>query len=247
MPVAIPTPQLKALQRSFLNCIWNNRAHCIASSVVFAKRSRGGLGAPDIVKYYYASHLRVIASWFSLHAHNHWTAIERGVLYPVHPCSLIWSPTPSLDPIYRRQSPAPMNVTLSIWRKCLKTFPLISPCSPLVNVLFNPSIPDSLSLGRVFPWMEASFFQLWNLVHPTSHRLHSFDTLREKFGIPTRLFLFYLQTRHFFHSQSSLLTLDKPTPFEYLCAQGPQQLHLISSIHHILMSQHLSLRTPIDI
>lgn len=127
-----------------------------------------------------------------------------------------------------------MNFTLAIWRKCLKNFPLISPCPPLMNILFNPSIPNSLSLGRVFPWINASLFQLRNLVHPISRRLHTFDTLREKFEIPAHLFHFYLQVRHLFHSHSPLLTLDKPITFEYLCAQGPQQLHIISSIHHIL-------------
>lgn len=105
---------------------------------------------------------------------------------------------------------------------------------PLMNVLFNPSIPDSLSLGPVLPWVNPSLFQLRNLVHPSSCRFHTFYTFCEKFDIPPHLFHFYLQIRHFFHSQSPSLTLNKPTPFEYLCAQGPHQPNLVCSIHHIL-------------
>lgn len=33
---------------------------------------------------------------------------------------------------------------------------------------------------------------------------------------------------------SPTLTLNVPTPFEHLCAEGPHQLHLISFIYHIL-------------
>ncbi|PIO11108.1 hypothetical protein AB205_0076050, partial [Aquarana catesbeiana] len=127
-----------------------------------------------------------------------------------------------------------MALTLTIWRNCLKRYPLMSSCSPLVNVLLNPLIPDSMSLGRIFPWINVHLFQLRNLVHPITRKLHSFDALREKFDLPPHFFHFYLQVRHFFHSKSPSLTLDKPTTFEHLCAQGPNQLHLISCIYRIL-------------
>lgn len=62
LPVPIPMKQLKATQRLFLIFIWHNKAHHIASSVAFAPRSRGGLGAPDLLKYYYATHPRATIS-----------------------------------------------------------------------------------------------------------------------------------------------------------------------------------------
>lgn len=42
-----------------------------------------------------------------------------------------------------------------------------------------------------------------------------------------------LQLNTFFILSASL-TLDRPTKFEYLCVQRPYQLHLVSSIYHIL-------------
>lgn len=185
---------------------------------------QGGLGAPDITKYYYATHLRAITSWSSLHAPNQWTAIEKGVLYPVHPCSLVWGSLPSLDLIFKRQCTAPMTFTLTIWRKCLKNDSLTSPCPPLVNVLFNSLIPDSMSLGRVFSWLNAPLFQLRNLVNPITRRLHTFNTLYGKFDILSHLFHFYLQVRRFFHSKSPTLTLDKPTAFELPMRSGPSPM-----------------------
>lgn len=44
----------------------------------------------------------------------------------------------------------------------------------------------------------------------------------------------YLQIKHFFSCLSRSCSLDKPTICQYTCAQGPYQLHLISSIYKIL-------------
>lgn len=62
----IPMTQLKLLKRWLLNFIWRDGAHRVASSVIFSPRSRGGLGASDIRKYYLVSHLRAVVSWHSL-------------------------------------------------------------------------------------------------------------------------------------------------------------------------------------
>lgn len=112
--------------------------------------------------------------------------------------------------------------------------PTLLSLPPPCNILSNPVLPDSLAFGRLLPWLQTPLFQLRNLVHPVSCKFHTFATLQEKFSIPQNLFYFYLQIRHFFHSLSPTLTLDVPTPFEHLCAEGPHQLHLISSIYHIL-------------
>lgn len=48
------------------------------------------------------------------------------------------------------------------------------------------------------------------------------------------MFYLYLQIKHFFHSLSPFLTLAKPTSFEYLCAKGPHQLHLVFYIYRFL-------------
>ena len=57
LPTSVPMSQLKNLQRRCLKFIWNNASHRIAQSVVFALKHRGGLAAPDIIKYYYANFL----------------------------------------------------------------------------------------------------------------------------------------------------------------------------------------------
>lgn len=129
---------------------------------------------------------------------------------------------------------APLLFTMSIWQRCVQKYSLSSPCPLLSNILFNPVLPDSLSLGRMWPWLQASLFQLLSLLHHLTRRLQTFATLQDKFGIPHNSLYFYIQVKHFFQSMSPFLTIDKPTPFEHICADGPHQLHLVSSIYHIL-------------
>lgn len=62
--------------------------------MIMARKIKGGLGAPDLIKYYYASHLRVLTSWTARKASTRWAEIERSVTAPVHPCYMLW---PSSD------------------------------------------------------------------------------------------------------------------------------------------------------
>lgn len=225
LPIPVPLSQLKLLQRKCLKFIWNNASHRIARSVVYALKNRGGLAAPDIIKYYYASHLRVLSSWISRKAPSRWAEIEMGITAPVHPCYMLWPYSAKFMPQLRSLCLAPMLFTLAIWKRCAERFSLSSKCSPL----FNPGIPDGLSYTRMLPWTQAGMFQLRHLVHPATRKLMSFSDLQTKYELPTSLLYSYIQFKHFFHSNSPLLSLEKPTDFETLCANGPYEPKQISS------------------
>lgn len=109
------------------------------------------------------------------------------------------------------------------------------PCPPLLNVLYNLDIPDSLSYNRILPWTQAGVFQLRHLVHPVTRTLLTFTDLQSKYQVPKSLFYSYLQIKHFFFSaKCPSLSLDKPTGFELMCVQRPYEPHLISAIYKIL-------------
>lgn len=220
LPVAIPMSQLKALQRRSYRFIWNNASHRVVGSV--ARKNRGGLGAPDFIKYYYASHLRVLTSWTHRKAPNRWAKIEMSITSPVHPCYLLWPSSDKHMPQLRGLCLAPMLYSLS------------SPCSPLINLFFNPDIPDSLSYDQMLHWTGAGSFQLRHLVNPASRHLLTFTDLQKQHQFPKTCLYAYLQFRHFFTSKAPALSLDKPTNFEILCANGPYEPHLISTIYTIL-------------
>lgn len=107
LPVAIPLSQLKTLQRKCLRFILNV-SHQVAGSVIMARKIKGGLGAPDLIKYYYASHLRVLTSWTARKASTRWAEIERSVTAPVHPCYMLWPSSDKHMPQLRSICLAPM-------------------------------------------------------------------------------------------------------------------------------------------
>lgn len=135
-------PSWKHFREIFL-ILWNNASHRIAGLVVQALWTRGGLGAPDLLKYYYATHLRAIASLMSRYAPNRWSGIEMGVTSPAHPCYMLWPSSDKYMPQLRSVCLAMMLFALLIWKRCSSRYSLSSPCSPFVNILFNPDIPDS--------------------------------------------------------------------------------------------------------
>lgn len=168
--------QQKVLKLWFLNFIWKDGAHRVASLVVFSPMDQEVMGASDIYKYYLASHLRAVVSWSSLRPPNRWTEIEMGLLFPAHPCSLVWSPALFSFPKLHDICLGPMLFSLKIWRSCYTKFSLSSPCPSPSNVLLN-LIPDTLSHFRIFPWAQAGLFQLPHFVHPVSCKIRSFSDL----------------------------------------------------------------------
>lgn len=162
--------QLKALHRVFLKFIWNNKLITLWPLCFFSLQGHGVLQAHDIIKYYLAFHLRAIISWSSHTAPNWWSKIERGSLYPMHPSSLVWSQSLRNNFIMRRMCIAPMLFTMTNW---LKMLPEILSLFTMPSLIYNfiQSGITSLSFGRMFPWMQASLFQLYYLVHPATRRL----------------------------------------------------------------------------
>lgn len=116
LPVLIPMSQLKVTHRAFLNFIWHYTYHRIDRRVMLAPRMRGRLGTPDLIKYYYATHLKPIIAWSFRMTSSVWMEIEMSVTRPVHPCSMVWASLESSMGQLRSLCLHPMLFTLSIWR-----------------------------------------------------------------------------------------------------------------------------------
>ncbi|CAI9588980.1 unnamed protein product [Staurois parvus] len=234
LPVPVPMSKLHSLQKSFLHFIWHKKRHRIARSVLLSP-VLGGLGAPDIITYYYATHLRFLMSWSTHYPPNTWAEIESLQLSPAHPCSLLWSTSAVDVSSFRHLFLGPMHFSLTVWQKCTAKFTLVSDCSPLTNILYNPNLPDNMAMSRMSLWVVANLFQLRHLVHPVTRKLNSFPDLQKKALLPSQHLYIYLQICHFFSTLSPSLTLGKPTPFERLCMQGPHQRGIISNTYKLLL------------
>lgn len=87
-------------------------------------------------------------------------------------------------PHFRSLCLAPMLFTLSICKRWYEKYSLSSPCPLLLNILFNPDIPDRLSYNCMLPWTHAGVFQLCHLVLLLTHTLLSFAGLQSRYQVP---------------------------------------------------------------
>lgn len=231
LPIPVPRSELRAMQTSLIRFIWANKRHRILKSVLLTPRSHGGLAVPDILKYYWAVHLRRIPAWSSLYAYTRWMEIEKLWLAPIHPNSLLWSTTQvKIDvPLL-----GPMSLTRSIWKTCVKSFDLSSPASPLTSFLFHPLFPDGLGGHQMKQWFDRKLFRFADIIDPSTRRLMTFDILRRKYDLPLRCHYSYLQISHFMLTLCSEGIVSSPTAFERLCGRGSSTKGLISEIYLLL-------------
>lgn len=124
LPVMVPLRVFLKLQADLLNFIWAYRWQRLHRGLLFASRSQGGLGVPDLHKYYLAAHLRVLASWVTPRSFNRWTELEKLWIPLIHPNSWLWNS--KITPVSSTLL-APMLFAYNIWKSASKRFGLTSP------------------------------------------------------------------------------------------------------------------------
>lgn len=142
---------------------------------MLALRSRGGLHAPDIHKYYYATPSCAVISWSSRYPPNRWSEIEMSITSPVHPCYGQLSQNICLNWGICFFSP---DAFYSIWKYFSNRFSLSSTCPPLLKVLVKPDIPNNLSYSRLLPWTQAAVFQTRSVINVCPLQNFKFNTTR---------------------------------------------------------------------
>lgn len=231
LPIPVPHSHLSKLQSDLFKFTWNYKRHRIPRSVMMAARSDGGLAFPNLIKYYQATQLRAIASWFTQRSYNRWTEIEKIWLAPTHPNNLLWSARAEVPP---ERSLGTVSHLRRLWNKLSNVHELSSEKSVLTSFIYNPKIPDSLTRQMSHPWSSRNLFHYGHIVDPRTRRLLSYSDLQTKYDLPRQAFYSYLQIRHYALSIASDLQFSPPTPFENLIMGGTAQKGLISDIYKII-------------
>lgn len=65
LPVALAKLDLKSFQTKLLSFIWGNKRPRVNIRMLHAPKGKGGLGFPDLLKYYYAAQLAQITRFHS--------------------------------------------------------------------------------------------------------------------------------------------------------------------------------------
>lgn len=72
----ISIPDLRLFQRKMIQFIWGDKRPRVNKCTLFAPKTRGGLGAPDLIKYYYAAQISHLIRYHSQEPHPIWMQLE---------------------------------------------------------------------------------------------------------------------------------------------------------------------------
>uniref|UniRef100_A0A803KCY8 Reverse transcriptase domain-containing protein n=1 Tax=Xenopus tropicalis TaxID=8364 RepID=A0A803KCY8_XENTR len=219
LPISVPKTVLQDIQRSIFQFVWGKSSHRIAKTVMMASKRQGGLAAPNILKYYEATHLRQILGWTTLHTRTRWAQIESLWMEPIHPSVYIWD----VSNQHKAQPEAlsAVKFTLHIWQCCKNKYRLISQKPLLTPILANPSFPPGMSIMFQTHWKQKALFTVQDFLNPLTNKPLTFETICQKYQTPHTLFYEHIQITHFIQPFISK-HIQRPslTRFEILCRQG---------------------------
>ena len=77
LPLRLPETYFNTWNKMISNFIWNNRKHRVKFKLLTQQKEGGGLGAPNIQNYYYATQILTIMKWMKCDTEVKWKNIER--------------------------------------------------------------------------------------------------------------------------------------------------------------------------
>lgn len=176
----------------FKKILWKEKPPRINRSKLMLDRNKGGLGLPDVYKYYNAFNARYPLTWAYKREHNHtaWENIEQDILL-MNKCPLslksLWN-----FPKYQEYMKNPILQfsckIASILHNTVDFDGMKSPQTPLWNNgrFFNNGKPFSNK-----EWETKGINNISDLLDD-AHQMRSFQQLKDKFSLSNKDFLVYL-------------------------------------------------------
>lgn len=147
LPIPLVKAHLKQFQKKIIKFVWEGRGCRLSKSVLFHSREEGGLGLPDLLRYFQVAQLAHISVVYSRWELPHWIHIERQAV-PLH----------NLDYLLlcqKKLRPSIFSPTLchsfALWDNLRDSEQLTSPITPLKHLLQNPAFPPGLNT-KAFRW-----------------------------------------------------------------------------------------------
>lgn len=219
IPIKLPLSFFASYKRMCRTIIWTSKPPRLSWARLTLPKSLGGLGLPDIQKYYWACHLTRIADWH-LHYHNKsWIQLEQ-VFIKIPLRHLPWI-NPHKIPKEVQSHPL-IGATLLNFKAACKHIQLQPTPGPMTPLEDNPDFEPGLALHtqtidplRPRPLIRQFFHDEQLMTH---------QAMSSKFPDHHIPFYKFLQIRHFIQSYTPTVAIHRePSQFEHLCnSEGPQ-------------------------
>lgn len=194
-------------------------------------KEKGGIGLPDISRYYRAVHLARIVDWHCNKDSKQWVGME------IEDSSIPLLSSPwLLSPFPEDQKTHPLiGATLQVARKIFRTTDISPLPSPLTPIIGNPDFTPGLTnrrLRQLITSEKQSLGEVW-----TQGELPSSSTI-SRLTEPPLDNLSIIQLRHFLQTlQKAPYVPRGHTPLESLCKSGEPIRHALSFLYSLLTIQ----------
>lgn len=146
--VVNPHSTMMAVQSNLFKFILQNKKPRMSRQMMYRAQSRGGLGCPDLWKYFLASCLLQLAQWQASSSSIPWLQFERISVVAFYLPGLLWSGSVSPEDV------APLNgivgQSLYLWSLYRVKFKLLSSPPHLASFLGDPQFPPAFTNDKEY-------------------------------------------------------------------------------------------------
>uniref|UniRef100_A0A803KAU1 Reverse transcriptase domain-containing protein n=1 Tax=Xenopus tropicalis TaxID=8364 RepID=A0A803KAU1_XENTR len=232
LPVNISERDLKSFEKQVMSFIWMAKKPRVNKSVLYRNRLEGGLGLPNLKKYYVAAQLAQIPTIHVQSAPPLWVDLENYLVKPHTAEALFWSPAPSRS----TSMSLCLKHTLSLWDRYAPVYAWVSSYTPAAPIIGNPQFLPGLQ-AKAFAWWTANkFTRIEHLI--SVRRPYPMSYLIENYELPRSEHYRALQLLHWAQECWGPSNTDQtpPTFFERWCLKSAIIPRAISLLYLTMIS-----------
>uniref|UniRef100_A0A803JA29 Reverse transcriptase domain-containing protein n=1 Tax=Xenopus tropicalis TaxID=8364 RepID=A0A803JA29_XENTR len=232
LPIPLKRIDLKKLEANLSAFIWAKKPPRIRVNILQRSKRDGGLGLPNLWKYYIAAQLTHIPF---LHINNIsplWVYLENSMAAPYTAESLLWTQRKHRPII---NSPT-LRHTLVIWDTYAALYNLQSPHTPVLPIFKHPQFIPGQQIRAFQWWRDQNLGRVGNLL--TVRGPFTIDYLKENYKLPNSEYFRASQILHFVSQcwKQNTNRSTKQTFFEKWCLDGISPLKAITIIYQYINS-----------
>lgn len=232
LPVTLPRSFFAQLQSLMINFIWHGKKPRLAVSLLQKAKEIGGLGLPDIRRYYRAIAIQHILNWRHHGGSKMWVSLEKSLAGR----DLSYAPWLSREHRGLSQTTSPLtNHILRVWDRTNALCALVPPGSPLAPLGGYKWFPPGEQRTFFGTWVSDGNYSYGKFVD--KGKLIPLDALRNSHGRFPMDWWRHQQLQHFIATEGTPMRgLDNITTLESLFIEEEPTPHLISELYRLLGS-----------